>query len=400
MTSILVADSVVNACGALGLGVAMISLRRRDSRGALTQRFQWALGLVMALFVLRGLAWWSGSVGLERLALACAAATPLGVLSVTEGALRRHAPRPVKLAVLLGSGVLMPASLLGLSDLTRLYDVGLAGLQIATLLACGLLLARRDKTSLTKAENAGVDRLWLCIVLVLPFLLTDFRELLPDVPVRLGGLGVLVAVGVVLIQSGGDRTRRQGFSLLALRSAMALLLAAVLALANGADAGETTRLCAILLAGFLASGLMVDALRGLFEAHSPGVLASIAQSRGPDRAALIADLAAHPVFESARHLRESDLAEFDPEILRPALRGIHVLRAAQQPWHWPASDPAAERLSALMATYSASHMLIIATEPLELLLLTIPVVSADPATETALVLVRRMLATSPQDQPA
>lgn len=400
MISVLIADSVVNACGALGLGVAILSLRRRDPRGALTQRFHWALGLVTALFVLRGLAWWSGSTGLERLALACASAIPLGVLAVTEGALRRHAPRPAKLAVLIGSSVLVAASLLGLSDLTRLYDLGLAGLQAGTLLACCLLLARRDKTSLTKAENAGVDRLWLCIVLVLPFLLTDFRELLPGMPVRLGGLGVLFAVGVVLIQSGGDKTRRQGFALLALRSTMALLLAAVLVLANGADAAEATRLCAILLSGFLASGLMVDALRGLFEAHSPGVLASIAQSRGSDRAGLIADLAAHPVFESARHLREADLTAFDPPILRAALHDVHVLRAAQRPWHWPPGDPAAERLDALMATHSASHMLVVTSEPLEVLLLTIPVVSADPATETALVLVRRMLAASREEQPA
>lgn len=400
MTSALVADSVVNLCGALGLGVAMLSLRRRDPRGALTQRFQWALGLVMALFVLRGLAWWSGSIGLERLALACASTVPLGVLAVSEGALRRHAPRFVKLVVLIGSAVLALASLLGLAELTRLYDIGLAALQIATLITCGLLLARRDKTSLTKAENAGVDRLWLCIVLVLPFLFTDFRNLLPSMPVRLGGLGVLVMVGVVLIQSGGERTRRQGFALLALRCTTALLLAAVLAMSNGADAPETVRLGAILLSGFLAAGLMVDALRGLFEANSPGVLASIAQSRGRDRPALIADLSAHPVFESARHLREADLSEFDPDILRPALQGEQVLRAAQQPWGRDQADPATERLNALMATYSASHMLVIATEPLDLLLLTIPAVSADPATETALVLVRRMLATSPQGTSA
>jgi len=53
-----------------------------------------------------------------------------------------------------------------------------------------------------------------------------------------------------------------------------------------------------------------------------------------------------------------------------------------------------------MATHAASHMLVIADRPLDLLLLIIPVVSADPATETALILVRRMLATSPQDAQA
>ena len=48
----LVADSIVDLCGALGLAVAMVTLRRRDPRGALTKRFLVAMGLVAALFLL------------------------------------------------------------------------------------------------------------------------------------------------------------------------------------------------------------------------------------------------------------------------------------------------------------------------------------------------------------
>ena len=47
----LVADSIVDICGALGLAVAMLTLRRRDPRGALTTRFLVAMGLVAALFL-------------------------------------------------------------------------------------------------------------------------------------------------------------------------------------------------------------------------------------------------------------------------------------------------------------------------------------------------------------
>lgn len=400
MNPALVADSVVDLCGALGLGVAMLSLRRRDARGAMTQRFLWALGLVASVFLLRGLGWWLGSALLGRLALACAAAIPLGVLAVTEGTLRRHAPRPVKLFVLTGSGLLMLASLVGLADVTPIYDVALAGLQLATFAVCGVMLHRRDRASLTSAENAGVGRLGLCAFLMLPFLLTDFRDLLPDMPVRLGGLGALILVSLVLVQSGGAPSRRQGFAMLSLRILGALLLAAAAALVADSSWTEAIRLGAMILAGMLATGLMVDALGGAFETHAPGVLASIAQSRAQRRDALIADLSAHPLFENARRLQEPALAAFDPEILRPALRDIAVLRAAQQPWGTPSTDPATERLAALMATHAASHMLVIADQPLDLLLLTIPVVSADPATETALILVRRMLATSPQDAQA
>ena len=38
MTSGVIADSIVNLCGALGVGVAMFALHRRDPRSPLTLR--------------------------------------------------------------------------------------------------------------------------------------------------------------------------------------------------------------------------------------------------------------------------------------------------------------------------------------------------------------------------
>ena len=103
MNPALVADTIVDLCGALGVGVAILTLRRRDPHGALTARFLPALGLVAALFTLRGLGGWSGSALLQRSALVCASLFPLAALIVAEGTLRRHAPRWLKLAVLAGA---------------------------------------------------------------------------------------------------------------------------------------------------------------------------------------------------------------------------------------------------------------------------------------------------------
>jgi len=394
----LVADSIVDLCGALGLGVAMLTLRRRDPHGALTTRFLVAMGLVAALFLLRGLGWWTGSVLLERLALGCAALFPLGALIVTEGMLRRHAPRFAKLAVLAGSGLLALAGLIGLSDQGRSYDLALAGFQLASFALCGVLLFRRDANSLTVAENAGVWRLGLCAFLILPFLLSDFRGLTPQMPVRLGGLGALLLVQVVLVTGGGAQTRRQGFSLMGLRIVAALALGwAAAHLDPDIDLASGVRVCAVTLAGVLAIGLMVDALGGYFDARSPGVLASLARSESGSREALIARLSAHPLFEGAKRLREAELADYDPPILRAALRDVAVLRAADRPWQRPPEDGGTERLQALLAANAASHLLVVALEPLDLLLVTVPLVSADPATETALALVRRLLASAPME---
>jgi len=102
MTSGVIADSIVNLCGAIGLTVAMVTLHRRDARNPLTRRLLPALGVIATLFFVRGAAWWSGNALLDRISLIPAALIPFGALIVTEGILRRHAPRQVKIVIVLG----------------------------------------------------------------------------------------------------------------------------------------------------------------------------------------------------------------------------------------------------------------------------------------------------------
>jgi len=49
-----------------------------------------------------------------------------------------------------------------------------------------------------------------------------------------------------------------------------------------------------------------------------------------------------------------------------------------------------------MTANSATHIIILSHDPIDLIVLAVPVVSADPAAETAIALVRRLLATAPQ----
>ena len=59
------------------------------------------------------------------------------------------------------------------------------------------------------SENRSIGRLAVGAILVIPFVLTDFQVLAPDIPVRLGALGALLVVTAVLIAGGGAETRRQ-----------------------------------------------------------------------------------------------------------------------------------------------------------------------------------------------
>ena len=397
MTSGVIADSIVNLCGAIGLTVAMVTLHRRDARSPLTRRLLLALGVIATLFFVRGAAWWSGTALLDRISLIPAALIPLGALIVTEGILRRHAPRQVKIVIVLGGIGLGLGGALGLERFATLYFVLLSLFQLAGFATCGWLLAMRDRTTLMAAENRSIGRLAVGALIVIPFIATDFQVLAPDIPVRLGALGALLVVTAILIAGGGAETRRQALLMTALRlSSSALLGAAAAFVSPDVDGAQIMRFGAIAISGVLTIGLMVDALRAYFESQVPGVLDSVAASPARTRDQLIAELARHPIFESARRYRENELAAYDPPMLRDFLSTRRVLRRAEAPWGLPSSDPAVERAVSLMAANSATHLIILSHDPIDVIVLAVPVISADPATETALALVRRLLALTPE----
>jgi hypothetical protein len=396
MTASVIADSIVNLCGAIGLCVAMVALYRRDPKSPLTRRLLFMLGVAAALFFVRGIAWWSGSAWLDRLSLLPAALVPLGALIVTEGMLRRHAPRAVKMGAVFGAILLGLGGALGLGDFATPYSIALSLFQLAGFATCAWLLASRDRGTLLASENRSIGRLAVGALLVIPFVITDFQVLAPDIPVRLGALGALLVVTAVLIATGNTETRRQGILMTALRLASAALLGAAAACVSGdLDAAQVMRFCAIAISGVLTIGLMTDTLRAVFEQQVPGVLDSVAASAATTRDRLISELARHPIFESARRFREAELAAYDPPRLRDFLRLRRVLRRPDAPWGLTAADPAVERITSLIAANSATHVLILSHDPVDLIVLAVPVIAADPATETALALLRRLLALTP-----
>ena len=397
MTSGVIADSIVNLCGAIGLAVAMMTFYRRDPRSPLTRRLLLALGVIATLFLVRGAAWWSGSVLLDRMSVIPASLIPLGALIVTEGILRRHAPRPVKMIALLGGILLGFGGAFGLERFAAPYAVALSLFQLAGFATCAWLLAARDRATLMASENRSIGRLAVGALVVIPFIVTDFRTLFPDIPVRLGALGALLTVTVILIAGGGAETRRHGLSMMALRLCSSGLLGIAAAfMTPDVDLAQIMRFAAVAIAGVLTIGLMTDALRALFESQEPGVLNSVAASPAATRDALMTELARHPIFESAKRCRESELAAYDPPLLRDFLGSRRVLRRSEAPWGLAPADPAVERTVSLMTANSATHVIVLSHDPLDLIVLAVPVTSADPATETALALVRRLLASTPE----
>jgi hypothetical protein len=353
--------------------------------------------VVAILFFVRGLAWWTGNVWLDWLSMIPAAMVPLGALVVTEGMLRRHAPRIVKAVAVWGAILLGLAGVLGPERLATPYSIALSLFQLAGFATCAWLLVSRERASLLASENRSIGRLAIGALLLIPFVITDFQALAPFMPVRLGALGALLVVTAVVIAGGNTESRRQGILLTTLRlSASALLGIAAAFVSSDVDAAQIVRFCAIAISGVLTIGLMTDTLRAFFEAQEPGVLNSVAASPAATRDQLISELARHPLFESARRLREAELTAYDPPLLRDFLSHRRVLRRPQAPWGLLPTDPAAERMLSLMAAHNATHIIILSHHPIDLIVTAVPVISADPATETALALVRRVLALTPE----
>ena len=98
------------------------------------------------------------------------------------------------------------------------------------------------------------------------------------------------------------------------------------------DTTQIMRFCAIAKSGVLTIGLMADALRAHFNPRVPGIFNSVAASRARTREQLIAELARHPIFESARRRREHELIAYDPPRLRDFLSTRRVLRRSEAHW--------------------------------------------------------------------
>src|SRR5262249_39835313 len=157
-----------------------------------------ALALVLLLFVLRGVTWMEGEQTLGALALSPAVLLPLAMLCLTEALLRRHAPLWLKVAVTVATLLMLALLAIGAHAYGAAFDSALAGFQAFTLGALAWLILARDRSSLGRLENRTIDVFMAIGAAMLPLLLTDFRALVPQIPVRMAAIGVSALVFAIL----------------------------------------------------------------------------------------------------------------------------------------------------------------------------------------------------------
>ena len=380
----LIADVLVNLFGAFGTLVVAHDMRRSDPHGPVTGRALFALRLVAALFLVRCLAWLTGSALVAGVVGMLAAATPLAALLVAEGLLRRHAPRAVKLAILAGGlAVALVWIVPGIPEAVRssVELVVVAG----GFAAVGVLLWRRDQQSLTDGENTVIRRVVVAMALLVPLIATDFRSLWPDLPLRFGAVGALLVLFFAFGPGRGTNSERV-VSLLIFLAIAGVFAFGTLTTGHAADAAQAIRATAVGLSGLLCAALFSEAL-GARSERAKAADPLLAAQTGDQ---FVAALKQHRLIGGARVLEENEIAPLRHPAFDALVAAMPVVKRADAPWGRPRQDDAVERVSSLFMTYEATHVMRLSREPLRLAVFALPQIAADARSESEIMAAQRI----------
>lgn len=383
----LMADGVVTLAGAAGLALFGRHLRHETARGPAHAPFRFAIAVLLAVLAARLGFWATGWRTLDLATHLAASLLPLAALLIVEALLRRHAPLPLKAGAVAGAGALWAAVLLPVVP-REVASGALAIFQLLGFGALGVLVLRRDRGSLSAAENAMIDRLALSFLLILPLALTDFRLGPLDAPVRMSGIAILflcwLAIG--LRQNGAGRPREILVALAALGAAMLAAGLAVAAIA-GLDARTTVQVVAVFAAVILLAQVHLGLRQVRRDAGTSGLLHYLATAPHDDPEAFLDGLRRVGPTARAALLSGPALGDFDARFA--ALFDADPLLSAAARRGEPA---AAEQADWFFARFDATHAIRVGRAPLKLLAVNLPAMAQTPELEDELRLVARLAA--------
>lgn len=382
----LLADGLVNLFAAGGALVVAAEYDRVDPRGPVTSRIVFALRYAAVLFLVRAVAWLSGNALGVTLIDWLASAAPLVSLIVAEGLLRRHSPSWLKLALCVGPVLIVAGSLLPNVSVPVRNAILFADVVIG-LGAVGNFLVLRDRQSLTAAENRTIGRLSIAWLFLAPLIVTDFRSILPDIPVRLGAVGALLVFYVGLGSGSVQSSMAARFANLGVFLVIAAIVAFELVMtgpSQGTD--QLIRVSAVSFCGLMLAALFSEAQGARAERNRP--VDPLMAATTP--AAFLDCLRAHPRLGDARLLEGAALGHLRHPAFDTLLTAQPVLRRAAMPWGRSSQDDGVERALSLMSAHDATHLMLLTLEPLRLITCAVPAIAADARTDSEIQIAQRI----------
>ena len=392
-------DVAVTWLGAFGAVLFLRTARRGPSTSALQSRAQLLMGVLAAMLFIRGFAWtypdadWLGVVFHIPATL-----QPIALAVYVEGLLRRHLTLGVKRLAAAATAVAFIGNLVtGIvadAEWRVIFSILFLAALVVTLLALGIVLLRRDRTTLSISENALIRENIVLAIVGIGLAATDFRDSLHLVPVRMGTIAVLMLAFILLSQPRSDGGR--GPLIAALRLVVwgvagAAVIAMVLGIQSVVGMVATVVVCValVLLVGITYRAR--DLARG---ADIDWLLRWLARPTAPTLAEWERELRQLPLTADALVVSEQDLGAYHLDALRRTVdrAGPVISRAslrASDPEISPQEALAAEELADLLERNEASHIGVISVHPLRLLLVTLPEVAGARGAELALAAIMR-----------
>jgi hypothetical protein len=347
---------LVDGFAALGLAACAVAAFARRGRTPVDRPFVFLLATAAVFYGARSLFHVTASAALERISLALASLLPLAALILAETLLRRHAPKPLKLAVLAGAAFSLAVAVTGPLVRSRALDLVLLAYVGGGLVAVFALVAARKPTDLAPQEHTDLSGLSSALIVVLALLVTDFGVVSP---VGLSGLG---ALGIAFVVAGGARAPAATVGELFAAGAASLLLAGGLYLLTG---DPPLLLLAPTLAALLALAVALRLQATWSERRRGRFLRALASAPDASLATFLQVMSEQPLLKGMVVAEGAALAGYDDAALRSVFRR-RPLRSAADCREGLAEG--CEELLDLLERNACTHALLLTSEPLRIAL--------------------------------
>lgn len=349
---------------------------------AFAQAALFLFGTTAALLGVRGFFWLFGEpAALGRLVFAAATLLPIAVSIFSEHLLRRHHPLALKLGALAVSSVFFIVNLmLDLPGNLPLLIIFLAGF-LLVLASNGWLLLTQSHTQLSRNESQLARSAALAAVFALPLIVTDFREELDYMPVRLGALGPLILIYVLLhltSASGAVANMLSRLLVLVASAGVLSLMFGVVTVGMGSNlASAWLHGMPVATAWMLLAAAVIQTRLLISEARSQNFLRWLLHARLDSVDGLLGSLKKLPLTAEHTVLRAQELMHYNVDQLFALAGSRREPLNLNEARTWVKAEQAhkldaAEQLIDLLERHEMTHALLITREPPLIVLLNLP----------------------------
>lgn len=382
-------QALLDGFAAAGLAAYVTTLIVRRAASPLTPRLVFLFGVMSLFYVVRSLAVRSGWPIFAGATFAAISIAPLAALLLAEGLLRRHAPRPMKIAIFAASALSLGFALFTTSHVAFGSRIALAAIVLLSLVAILILLWTRDRKSLSRAENAAVRRLAVGLVIVIPLIGTDFSGLVAS-PIGFSPIAALVIV-LLALSNGVSDARDVWIDAAVIAGTTLALTCGLIEQLDVGSLDDRVRLFALVGAALITMTLVARIQPFGAAGRRTSLRQRMAAADTGSLNAFLGDLTGEPMLKDLSVLTKPDLADYHPETMARTLARQPLWSvAALQTGDATLSDAEREPLLDLLARADATHVGLLSRSPVQIGLVRLPDLMSNTEAEIDLGLAFRM----------